>query len=621
MWQTDWAARPRDGGLNPAEPPTTIDLATIQHVSVLFWSEHCVECAIPDCYTLCPLYIARADQKCARFEYGIFPNFNVRGLLDHGAEIKFRRWGQLESQLGFGAGSVWDIRKAVQRDRQILAMVNAASRALSAACPTRRLNGAYNLAREYVLRHRMRPSDEHRFDEFLVQVFHSQDEPAGLVLEVVQAGRPSYRQVLGLNPGHNTFHIPFAEMQIDLADRRGLIRLYPDRDGELRLLFTWLDFVGYREAPVPQEVRSPREHPKPASKVKCVVWDLDNSLWQGILIEDGSEALHLRREAVDLVKALDQRGIIQSIVSKNDLGPATEMLTKFDLQDYFISPVINWGRKSHNIQTIANTLNIDLDTFAVIDDSLFERAEIAAELPQVRVFAETEIATLLQRPEFDVPITEEGKARRLSYLAEDKRKKIVASYGENYDCFLRSCAMQAHLFEPITEASIKRCLELIQRSNQLNLSTRRYDLPEFKHLLAAPDVLAIALACEDRFGDYGIVGFASVEVDDARAMLRDFVVSCRIAKKKVEHAWFQWIANYLTTRAYDRLFAVYRPTSRNLVLFNTLREIGFVDIGAEGEGRLLELDLRVPIEGAGIVGVRASGFGAPASQAGPVAVD
>jgi hypothetical protein len=99
------------------------------------------------------------------------------------------------------------------------------------------------------------------------------------------------------------------------------------------------------------------------------------------------------------------------------------------------------------------------------------------------------------------------------------------------------------------------------------------------------------------------------------------VVSCRIAKKKVEHAWFQWIANYLTTRAYDRLFAVYRPTSRNLVLFNTLREIGFVDIGAEGEGRLLELDLRVPIEGAGIVGVRASGFGAPASQAGPVAVD
>jgi hypothetical protein len=191
----------------------------------------------------------------------------------------------------------------------------------------------------------------------------------------------------------------------------------------------------------------------------------------------------------------------------------------------------------------------------------------------------------------------------------------------DYDCFLRSCAMQAHLFEPITEASIKRCLELIQRSNQLNLSTRRYDLPEFQHLLAAPDVLAIALACEDRFGDYGIVGFASVEVDDARAMLRDFVVSCRIAKKKVEHAWFQWIANYLTTRAYDRLFAVYRPTSRNLVLFNTLREIGFVDIGAEGEGRLLELDLRVPIEGAGIVGVRASGFGAPASQAGPVAVD
>jgi hypothetical protein len=189
-----------------------------------------------------PLSIARADQKCARFEYGIFPNFNVRGLLDHGAEIKFRRWGQLESQLGFGAGNVWDIRKAVQRDRQILAMVNAASRALSAACPTRRLNGAYNLAREYVLRDRVRPSEEHPFDEFLVQVFHSQDEPAGLVLEVVQARASQLSPSPWAHSRHNTFHIPFAEMQIDLADRRGLIRLYPDRDAELRLLFYMAGF-------------------------------------------------------------------------------------------------------------------------------------------------------------------------------------------------------------------------------------------------------------------------------------------------------------------------------------------------------------------------------------------
>jgi FkbH-like protein len=617
MWEIDWAARPPDGGLSPAGPLAAIDLDTIERVSMLFWSEHCVECAIPDCYRVCPLYIARADKKCARFEYGIFPNFNVRGPFDYGAEIKFRRWGQLESKLGFGAASVAHLRKTTQLDLQVLAMVKAVSRALKALSPKCRLNGAYNLAREYVLRHRgvgyLR--EERPFDEFLVQVFLPQDGPAGLILEVVQAGRPRYRRVLDLALGYNTFHIPFAEMQIDMVDRDGLVRIYPDHDAELRLLFTWLDFVRYREAPVRADVQSLERQPKAADKVKCVVWDLDNTLWEGILAEEGPGAVRVRREAVDLVNALDQRGIIQSIVSKNDFGPAMEIISKLGLRDYFISPAINWGRKSRNLKAIADELNINIDTFAVIDDSAFERDEITREWPQVRVFAETEVGTLLERPEFDVPINAETRARRLSYLAEGKRKEIASSYGEDYDSFLRSCAMQAHLFKPIAEAHISRCLELIQRSNQLNLSTRRYERAEFQQLLADPSILAIALACTDRFGDYGIVGFASVEVGATRAMLRDLVISCRIAKKKVEHAWFQWIANYLVGRNYDRLFAGYEPTSRNGVLLDTLREVGFLERSGEGSRCLLELDLGRPIEGAKIVGARATGFETSASQA------
>jgi FkbH-like protein len=494
-------------------------------------------------------------------------------------------------------------------------MVESVSRALKALSPKCRLNGAYDLALEYVLRHRglRYHREKSPFDEFLVQVFLPQDEPAGLILEVVRAGRPSYRQVLGLAPGYNTFHIPFAAMQIDLADRDGLIRLYPNHDAELRLLFTWLDFVRFRELPIPQSVQSPKGQPKPADKVKCVVWDLDNTLWQGSLLEEGPGALQVRREAVDLVTALDQRGIIQSIVSKNDFGPAMAMVAKVGLEDYFISPAINWGRKSHNVKAIADELNINIDTFAVIDDSAFERDEITSQWPQARTFAETEIGTLLQRPEFDVPINAETVARRLSYLAEGKRKEIAASYGDDYDSFLRSCAAEAHLFKPVAEGHISRCLELIQRSNQLNLSTRRYDRADFLHLLALPTILAMALACSDRFGDYGIVGFVSLEVHDTWAKLRDLVISCRIAQKKVEHAWFQWIAKYLVARNHDRLLADYKPTGRNGVLLDILREVGFVELNAE-DPRLLKLDLRRSIEGAEIVRIRATGFEASASQ-------
>jgi FkbH-like protein len=317
---------------------------------------------------------------------------------------------------------------------------------------------------------------------------------------------------------------------------------------------------------------------------------------------------------VDLVTALNQRGIIQSIVSKNDFRPAMEMIAKVGLENYFISPAINWGRKSHDLKAIADELNINMDTFAVIDDSAFERDEITREWPQVRVFAETEIGTLLQRPEFDVPVTAETMARRLSYLAEGKRKEIAASYGDDYDSFLRSCAMQAHLCKPIAEAHISRCSELIQRSNQLNLSTRRYERADFQLLLADPSILAIALACKDRFGDYGIVGFASVEVDGTPAMLRDLVISCRIVKKKVEHAWFQWIANYLVALNYDRLLAAYKPTNRNGVLLDILREVGFVELRAEDPSSLLELDLGRPVEGAEIVSIRATSFRTSASQ-------
>lgn len=152
------------------------------------------------------------------------------------------------------------------------------------------------------------------------------------------------------------------------------------------------------------------ESEKPAEKVKCVVWDLDNTLWNGTLIEtDNPEDLKIRPGVLEIIHELDQRGIIQSIASKNDMDVAWPVVEKLGIAEYFLYPQIHWNAKSDSIRQIAKALNIGIDTFAFIDDSNFERMQVQSALPQVRVYDEKELQNILQRPEFKVMVTEESK--------------------------------------------------------------------------------------------------------------------------------------------------------------------------------------------------------------------
>jgi FkbH-like protein len=177
--------------------------------------------------------------------------------------------------------------------------------------------------------------------------------------------------------------------------------------------------------------------------------------------------------------------------------------------------------------------------------------------------------------------------------------------------------MTARLFRPDEAKQRARALELIQRSNQLNLSTRRYTAEEFDALLADPAVLPVAWSCKDRYGDYGAVGFLSVSLAQDPPMLRDLVISCRIAKKKVENALFQWLADALRARGATRLQAGYRPTSRNHVLLDALTEVGFARTGERDGQVILELAIDRPLPDSDLVAVEAAGAlarGVPAPE-------
>jgi FkbH-like protein len=600
MWETEWGQRPREkiGLIAEWEKNSfgSVHAHLIESVYALVWREHCVECAPPECYKMCQLYLPRKDQKCARFRYGIFRNPAVHGLFDYGADIHFRRWGKLESKLEYGTLPRRSIRLLSHVDEAAVRIANLVSNSLEIIDSKRKLTGAYTLLRDHLLRWLTLNSnpEDMTFDEFVLEALNP-GETFQIVLEVCQ-DRPLFRSSAIIRPGHNLIRIPFHEMNIDLSKRTGKMSIRPDNDVEARVIFTWLDFVRFR---VPQRID---EQLAPASKVKCLVWDLDKTLWSGILVEDGPDTISLRPGVADLLRQLDARGIIQSIASKNDHTAAMAALENLRISDLFVCPAINWGPKSRNIQHIATELNIGLDSLAFIDDAKTERAEVTHHLPQVRVYDENEVEALIQRPEFDVPVTAESRKRREFYLVDSKRKRVAENYGAAYEIFLTNCELEATIFIPREPQQIERCAELLHRSNQLNLTTRRYTKNALLQLLGDPRALCTGLSCRDRFGEYGIVGFASVHLVDDVPLLADFVLSCRVAKKKVENAWFRWLLGNLRRRlSCQKLKAIFIPTKRNSEMLAVLKEVGFADIEKQDGAVWLELQCERQVPASDIV--------------------
>jgi FkbH-like protein len=560
--------------------------SNVRKVQLLYWREHCLECAPPDCYYSCPLYVSRQDKRCARFEYGIYPNQSMEGLLPYAAEIKFRKWGKLGTNLYHGGVSP-GVHNALSRLDTVMATIlsvvyKVITRInpvdlLKIKSPNPQRSGykIYAYIRERALRAMLAPNDsEGTYDVFVMECFSFENDAFNFILEYEDSEVRS-RHAIEIKNGQNYREIPIREFNGTASTLKGTLNIYPENDKQVTVAFTWLDFVKKQSAAVyPEATRGA----KPAEKVKCVAWDLDNTLWKGILIEDGKNKIALQEEAVRVIHGLDQRGIIQSVVSKNNQNEAMEVLAQFGLKDYFVYPVINWEPKSANMKRLASALNINVDSIALIDDSAFERAEVKSVLPECRVYSEEEISQILGNSEFDVTITDESRMRRKSYLSEMERDQTFKESGGNYEEFLRSCKMEMRIFVPREEAQIERCLELIQRSNQLNLSTKRYTEHEFLELLKSKHMLCVGFQCKDRFGDYGIVGFASVDEGSGDPRLVDLVISCRVAQKMVERTLIEWLVERGKGMGQRVLNAELVKTKRNGPLRSVFETLPFLII-------------------------------------------
>ena len=239
-------------------------------------------------------------------------------------------------------------------------------------------------------------------------------------------------------------------------------------------------------------------------RIKCLIWDLDQTLWSGILLE--GDPIVLRPGIRETITGLDKRGILQSIASQNDPELAIKQLRALGLVDYFINPQIGLtADKPSQISNIANLLNLQLEHIAFIDDDPSQRAYVAYTLPAVTVLEADQAPTLTQMTMFTVEyLTEEANSRREFYQAEMQRQAAERSWDGRWLDFLRYCQIVL-ILRPAAPKDVPRIGELVERTNQLNTAACQLSKEDITRRLSSPDYRLTVARMSDRFGDYGTV--------------------------------------------------------------------------------------------------------------------
>jgi len=299
---------------------------------------------------------------------------------------------------------------------------------------------------------------------------------------------------------------------------------------------------------------------------------LDNTLWDGILLEDGAQKIRIRQLVVDIIKETDRRGILHSIASKNNVDDAMKILQLNGLDELFLYPQISWNPKSESIAKIARLLNIGIDTVAFVDDQQFEREEVKSALPQITAIDAVDLKDIVDREECAVPITDESRQRRSMYKQQQHRDDVLSSFKGNYLEFIRECDIRLHVGN-LEEDNLERVYELAQRTNQMNFSGKRYTHDELKSLMASKSHETWVIRCVDKFGSYGIAGFAVVDLREPR--LVDIMFSCRIQGKRVEHAFFNFLLRRYVHAHSQPLFANYRRNTKNAAAGKVFEDMNF----------------------------------------------
>lgn len=331
-------------------------------------------------------------------------------------------------------------------------------------------------------------------------------------------------------------------------------------------------------------------------RAKVIVLDADNTLWGGVIGEDGIDGIalgpdHPGNAFVDFQRRLldfQQRGFVLAMCSKNNPADVDQVLGEHPHQllreSHFAARRVNWLPKPDNLVSLAEELNLGLDSFIFVDDSDHECAAVRHRLPQVQVVQVPARAVdvpscldLISRLEV-LSLTDEDRAKTALYAQERQRRDLlqgVSSTGSGAGDYLTRLGMRMRvsLDEP---AHLARLSQLSKKSNQFNLSTRRYDEHQVQAFMSAGEWIVADFSLADVFGDSGIVGLALLRLDaPGRAEIDTFLMSCRVIGRQAESAFLESLLRHLEASGVGEVVADYLPTAKNVLVQNFLAEHGF----------------------------------------------
>ena len=320
-----------------------------------------------------------------------------------------------------------------------------------------------------------------------------------------------------------------------------------------------------------------------------MVWDLDNTLWDGVLLESNNVVLKPGIE--EILQTLDSRGILLSVASKGNYEDAMKKLNEFKLAEYFLYPEIHWNPKSVSVERIQKNLNIGMDTFMFVDDQPFERDEVKHSFPEVTCFDSADYMTLLDHPRLNPRfITKDSGRRRLMYMEEMKRKEVEEEFEGPKKEFLESLEME-FIIGKAAEEDLQRAEELTERTNQLNTTGQTFGYEELKEFIHSDDHMLLISELKDQYGSYGKIGLALIELNEEHWNLKLFLMSCRVMARGAGTVFLSHIMNEAKS-AGKLLRADFKKTDRNRMMFVTFKFANFKVIETDENDRLtLENDL------------------------------
>jgi FkbH-like protein len=334
---------------------------------------------------------------------------------------------------------------------------------------------------------------------------------------------------------------------------------------------------------------------------KCLVLDLDNTLWGGVIGDDGVENLVLGQDNpigeafLDFqryVKGLQERGVILTVCSKNDPDNAASGFLHPDSalkREDFSAFYANWDPKPENIRKIAAELGIGLDSMVFVDDNPVERALVARELPEVAVpDLGTDVSSFADRLEreryFELEKLVQDDISRSTYYSTNARRGASELSFSCYGEFLASLDMKAEI-GPFCAVYMDRITQLINKTNQFNLTTRRYTRAEVESIAADESCVTLYGRLSDKFGDNGLVSVLIGLKTGSELELDVWLMSCRVLKREMELAMFDSLLELCQSQGIRRVVGIYVPSKKNKMVAEHYAGLGFVRVDRAADGR------------------------------------